>query len=93
VSLESYAKRIPTSQINRILADIIALNPPPGFRGKRLKIYFASQEDVCPPRFSIVVNNPTLVPFGYEKLIKRVIRQRIYHFTGAPIMLRFKGRR
>jgi len=93
VSLESYAKRIPTSQINRILADIIALNPPPGFRGKRLKIYFASQEDVCPPRFSIVVNNPTLVPFGYEKLIKRVIRQRIYHFTGTPIMLRFKGRR
>ena len=52
--------RIPTSQLNRFLSEIVAARQPPsgvGPRGHRLKLLFMTQTGERPPRFSVQVNS------------------------------------
>src|SRR3954451_1520533 len=48
--------RVPTSELNRFLADIQSARQPPSVRGKRLKMYYMTQFEERPPRFAIQVN-------------------------------------
>src|SRR5699024_3337608 len=40
---ENHAKRIPTNLLNDVIMDAIAVNPTPTFKGKRLKVLYATQ--------------------------------------------------
>ena len=81
--------RIPTAEVNRIVRDAVARQPPPTKAGKRLKIRYASQVAVDPPRFLFHVNDPDLVHFTYERYLENQIRE-AYPFTGTPILLHFR---
>ena len=37
------AERIPTPELNRFVADVVAKTPPPSRRGRRLRLYYAAQ--------------------------------------------------
>ncbi len=37
------ASRIPTPELNRFVADVVASRPPPATRGRRLRLYYAAQ--------------------------------------------------
>lgn len=89
---EARSHRIPTSELNRIVQDATAYHAPPSKRGKRLKIYYASQPEVDPPTFVFHVNDPKLVHFSYERYLENRIRQ-AHAFTGTPLRLLFRGRR
>lgn len=84
--------RIKTSELNRILQDAMARHAPPSKRGRRLKMYYASQPEVDPPTFVFHVNDPNLVHFSYERYLENEIRK-AHEFPGTPLRLLFRPRR
>ena len=88
---ENAKKQIKTSLLNDVITDAYALNLPPTYKGKRLKIYFATQVSNCPPTFNIQVNNKGLLHFSYERYLENKIRES-FDFEGTPIVLQFKNK-
>ncbi len=84
--------RIPTGKLNRIVQDALAKHAPPSKRGRRLKIYYASQPEVDPPTFVFHVNDPGLVHFSYERYLENQLRE-AHSFPGTPLQLLFRPRR
>ncbi len=81
---EQQSMRIQTSALNELIRDAVAVNPPPTKKGKQLKILFATQADICPPRFVLFVNNPELVHFSYLRFLENRLRES-YGFEGTPL--------
>ena len=90
-SYENNKKEIKTSDLNNVIADAVAMHQAPSYKGKRLKIYFVNQTDVCPPKFSFHVNSKGLVHFSYERYLENKIRENI-DLEGTPIIIQFKNR-
>ena len=84
-------RKISTSALNNVITDAYALNLPPSYKGKRLKIYFSNQSSICPPTFNIQVNSKSLIHFSYERYLENKIREN-FDFTGTPIVLNFKNK-
>lgn len=84
-------KMIATNLLNSVIEDAYALNLPPTYKGKRLKIYFCSQAKCQPPTFNIQVNNKGLIHFSYERYLENKIRES-FDFEGTPIVLQFKNK-
>jgi GTP-binding protein len=88
--------RIPTPQLNRFLADVVAARQPPAARGssrqqRRLKLIFMTQTGVRPPRFSIQVNSRALVTRDYGYYVENRLRER-YGLDGIPLLIDFVAR-
>ena len=90
-AFENSKKEIKTSLLNDVIMDAYTLNLPPSYKGKRLKIYFASQVSTCPPTFNIQVNSKGLVHFSYERYLENKIRES-FDFEGTPIKIKFKNK-
>ena len=88
---ENIKREVKTSLLNEAIQDAYQLNLPPSFKGRRLKIYFASQTGINPPKFTFRVNNKGLVHFSYERYLENKIREN-FDFEGTPIILQFKNR-
>ncbi|MEW8978378.1 MAG: ribosome biogenesis GTPase Der [Symbiobacterium sp.] len=87
----NHARRIPTRELNDVVREAYALNPPPSDKGRRLKIYFATQPHVSPPGFVFFVNDAELVHFSYQRYLENRLRE-TYRFEGTPINLYFRTR-
>jgi len=86
--------RIPTPQLNRFLADAVAMRQPPAGRraaNQRLKLLFMTQTAQRPPRFSIQVNSHALVTRHYAYFLENRLRER-YHMEGIPLVIDFVER-
>ncbi|MCE5344358.1 MAG: ribosome biogenesis GTPase Der [Eubacteriales bacterium] len=83
---ENYRRRIPTGVLNEALADAQASLQPPMQGGRRLKIYYATQQAVCPPTFVFFVNNQELMHFAYERYLDNHLRKS-FSLEGTPIRL------
>lgn len=83
--------RIPTSRLNRLVREAVEQHYPRSRRGKRLKIFYASQVAVDPPTFVFHVNDPDLLHFTYARYLENKIRD-VYPFTGTPLRLSFRRR-
>lgn len=88
---ENSKREIKTSLLNDVINDAYALNLPPSYKGKRLKIYFSHQVATKPPTFDIQVNNKGLVHFSYERYLENKIRES-FDFEGTPIVIQFKNK-
>lgn len=89
ISYENSCRRITTGALNDLIGDAIRTTEPPSKNGRRLKIYYATQDDVQPPRFIVFVNDAELVHFSYKRYLENVIR-RSYDFSGTPIRIYFR---
>lgn len=78
--------RIPSAVLNDVIMDAIAVNPTPTDKGKRLKIFYATQVAVKPPTFVIFVNEEELMHFSYLRFLENQIRK-AFVFEGTPIHL------
>ena len=85
-SLESARKRITTGTLNDVIGDAVRMTEPPTKHGRRLKIYYAVQDAVCPPTFVIFVNNQDLMHFSYKRYLENVLRK-TFGFEGTPIRI------
>lgn len=88
---ENHARRIPTRELNDLIREAVALNPPPSDKGRRLKVLFATQPHVSPPGFVFFVNDSELVHFSYRRYLENQLRE-TYRFEGTPINLYFRTR-
>lgn len=78
------SKRVPTGVLNDVLSDATGDLQPPATNGRRLKIYYMTQQSVCPPTFVMFVNEEALMHFAYERYLENYLRK-TFDFTGTPI--------
>jgi GTPase len=84
--------RIPTPELNRFVADVVARTPPPAKRGRRLRLYYAAQVGRRPPRFAIQVNDRRLVARDWAFHLENRLRD-AYALGGVPLVIDFVPRR
>ncbi len=83
---EMSRKRVTTGMLNDVLSDATARVQPPSDKGKRLKIYYMTQNAVAPPTFVIFCNSAALFHFSYQRYIENQLRT-VFGFDGTPIKL------
>ena len=82
------ASRIPTSELNRFVTDLMATRPPPAKRGRRLRIYYAAQVGRRPPRFAVQVNDRRLISREWAFFFENRLREH-YGLEGIPLVIDF----
>lgn len=81
--------RIPTGQLNNLIADATMMRQPPSDKGKKLKIYYVSQVGIRPPLFSFKVNSRELMHFSYSRYLENRIRD-AFGFEGTSVKFVFR---
>lgn len=88
------SKRVATGVLNDVIGEAVMMNQPPSDKGKRLKIYYATQVGVRPPTFAIFVNEKELFHFSYQRYIENKLRENFgYEGTPLKIYVREKNRK
>ena len=80
------SRRVTTGILNDVLADAQTALQPPSMSGRRLRIYYGTQQSVCPPTFVLFVNDKTLMHYSYERYMMNQFRK-AFGFEGTPIRL------
>lgn len=86
---ENRAMRVPTGQLNSLIADAMMMKQPPSDKGKRLRIYYVTQVGVKPPLFSFKINSRQLMHFSYARYLENKIRE-AFGFEGSSIKFVFR---
>ncbi len=81
-------ERIPTPELNRFVADVVATTPPPSRRGRRLRLYYSAQIGESPPRFAIQVNDRKLIVRDWAYHLENRMRE-TYGLEGIPLIIDF----
>ena len=89
---EQNAMRVATSVLNQVIADAVAVNPPPTDKGQRLKILYATQVKIKPPTFVIFVNEPEIMHFSYQRYLENKLRE-AFGFEGTPLTMIIRGKK
>ena len=84
-----WGTRLSTATLNTWLADAVADTPPPTYRGRSVKVRYATQVSAGPPTFRLFTNAP-LEP-TYLRYLERRLRER-FGFAGTPLRLGFRVR-
>jgi GTP-binding protein len=85
---DQHSLRLATPELNRLITDATSARTL-SFRGKQLKIYYATQPRVRPPTFILFVNNPQYAHFSHRRYLENEIRRR-YRLEGTPLRLIFR---
>ncbi|MDU0466824.1 ribosome biogenesis GTPase Der [Staphylococcus simulans] len=83
---ENHKKRVQSSTLNEVITDAIAMNPTPTDKGRRLKVFYATQVAIEPPTFVVFVNDEELMHFSYKRYLENQIRD-AFGFEGTPIKI------
>ena len=83
-------RRIETHEVNDVLGELVARQPPPHHRGRRVKLKYATQAAVAPPTFAIFSNFPKALPAHYIRFLHNGFRD-VWTFMGTPIRLRIRS--
>ena len=85
-------RRVPTSELNRLLEKAWSRRPPPASGGKVGRFYYATQVGASPPRFVLFTNLGDQVHFSYLRYIENVLRE-VLGLEGVPIRVMIRGRK
>lgn len=85
-SYENSVRRITTGTLNEVIQDAVAVNEPPSYKGRRLKVLYATQVASNPPSFVLFVNDSELVHFSYKRYLENSLRK-AFDFTGTPVRI------
>jgi GTP-binding protein len=84
-------RRIPTGELNRLLINATDRTPPPLVRGKRPRLFYATQAAIAPPTFVFFASDASAVHFSYRRYLENRLRD-AFGFHGTPIRLVFRDR-
>ncbi len=84
-------RRIPTSELNRVLGEATFRQTPPMVKGRRPKFFYGTQAAVAPPTFVLFAADAASVHFSYQRYLENELRER-FGFLGTPIRLIFRNR-
>jgi GTP-binding protein len=82
-------QKIPTSELNNVMQDIITANPPAMLKGKQIKIKYIQQLPTHAPAFAFFCNLPQYVQESYKRFLENRIREN-WDFYGVPIRIYFR---
>lgn len=88
----NHAMRIKTGVLNDIINEAVMMNQPPSDKGKRLKIYYATQVASKPPKFVIFINDRELTHFSYTRYLENKIRES-FGFEGTPLEFEYSEKK
>jgi GTP-binding protein len=84
-------KRVPTGELNRVLTAATERMPPPLVRGRRPRLFYATQAAIAPPTFVFFASDASAVHFSYRRFLENRLRE-TFGFDGTPIRLIFRDR-
>jgi GTPase len=82
-------KLLPNSVVDKLMKSALEANAPPPKGLRRLNIIRAFQDGINPPSFTLLVNDPDLVHFSYQRYLENTFRK-TFGFFGTPLRLYFK---
>jgi GTP-binding protein len=90
---EQQQVRVPTPELNRFLEAATARLPPRAKDGKEVKLYYATQTGVVPPRFVVFGNRARAeLDATYPRYLARRLRE-TFGFEGTPIRVAIRKRK
>ena len=87
---ESATKNYSTSVLTRLLEKAVQSHQPPLVNGRRIKLRYAHQGGMNPPRIIVHGNQINKVPSVYKRYLTNFFRKEL-DSVGTPIMIEFKG--
>ena len=85
-------RRIPTAEVNEVLHELAERQSPPHYRGRSVRLLYATQGGVKPPTFIIFANTREGVTENYRRYLYNGFRAR-WGFIGTPMRLKFRSRK
>ncbi|HHJ34398.1 MAG TPA: ribosome biogenesis GTPase Der [Gammaproteobacteria bacterium] len=86
---ESATKKYSTSDLTRLLEMAVQSHQPPLVNGRRIKLRYAHQGGMNPPRIIIHGNQVNKVPSVYKRYLTNFFRKEL-NSVGTPIKIEFK---
>ena len=77
---------MPPNELNKVLREAFLAHQPPSYKGKRLKLNFATQASGEAPTVVLFVNDTGLLHFSYRRYLENKIRDR-FGLAGNPLRL------
>ena len=82
----NYSQWLPTSQLNRVIKEAQMQHQIPSYKGKPVKIYYATQYDTKPPKIALIMNRPEGLHFSYKRYLINKLREN-FDLEGTPVIL------
>ena len=79
-----------TSELTRLLEQAVQAHQPPLVHGRRIKLRYAHQGGMNPPRIIIHGNQVDKVPAAYQRYLMNYYREQL-DSVGTPIKIEFKS--
>lgn len=89
---QAHTKQLPTAQLNRCFQDWSRRIPPPSYKGKQAKIFYATQVATKPLQIAVFTSAPEGIPRAYERYLEKQLRD-TFDLIGTPVKLSFRARR
>ena len=86
----SATKKYSTSDLTRLLEKAVQSHQPPMINGRRIKLRYAHQGGMNPPRIIVHGNQISKVPSVYKRYLTNFFRKEL-DSVGTPILIEFKG--
>lgn len=83
---EALSTEISTSKLNDIIQEALDNHHLPVFRGKQVRIYYATQTGKNPPTFALFSNYPAAVPYSYRRYLTKKIMAAL-GVEGIPVKI------
>ncbi len=84
--------RIPTARLNNCIQNANKKHPIPSDHGKIVKIYYATQFDIKPPKIALIMNRPNALHFSYRRYIINTLRSE-FNLNGVPILIESRSKK
>jgi GTP-binding protein len=78
--------RINTGELNRLVRKALEHHPPPVFKNRRPKVYYATQVGTEPPTIVLICNNPKAFAPDYRRYLLGVLRDQL-EFGEVPMKM------
>lgn len=88
---ENYTQKLQTSKLNAIIESAVKAHPLPSDKGKIVKIYYAVQYDLAPPKIALIMNRPKALHFSYKRYLQNQMRKE-FDLQGVPLIIATRKR-
>ncbi len=89
--VEEGAQKIKTPRLNAVLREAVHGHRPPLYRGRPVKLYYATQFSVSPPSFLVFANRPEGIDDSYVRYLKKALRSGL-GLEHSPMRILFRRR-
>ncbi|MEX5726766.1 GTP-binding protein [Rhodovulum iodosum] len=83
-------RRVPTAKLNRWLAGMVEMHPPPAPGGRRIRLRYMTQVKTRPPGFVVMCSAPEKLAESYRRYLVGGLRED-FDMPGTPIRLTFRS--